>query len=96
MKIGSENGKTITVPVQIHMEQTLALIDTGAEVTVLSDDFARNRSLEHFGCKTLLNAEGGNKMSAVTDVGLRVDQGRSSTDWKVCIAHIRVEVLIWI
>lgn len=35
-------------------------------------------------------------MSAVTDVGLRVDQGRSSTDWKVCIAHIRVEVLIWI
>lgn len=98
-KIGSENGKTIRVPVQINGEQTLAVIDTGAEVTVLSEDFVRNRSLEYSGgnkTTTLLNAEGGNKMSAVTDVGVRVDLGRSSIDWKVCIAPIRDEVLIGI
>lgn len=52
------------------------MIETGAEVPVLSEDFVKNRSLEYSGgnkTTTLLNAEGGNKMTAVTDVGVRVD-----------------------
>lgn len=84
---------------QINGEQTLAVIDIRADVTVLSEHFVRNRSLEYSGgnkTTTLINAEGGKKMSAVTDVGLRIDLGRSFIDWKVCIAPIRDEMLIGI
>lgn len=58
---------------QINGEQNLAVIDTEAKVTVLSEDFVRNRSLQYSGgneTTILLNAEGGNKMTAVIDIGV--------------------------
>lgn len=53
-------------PVQINQKQTLAVIETEGEVTVLSEDNVSNRSLQYsYGNKTitLSNAEGGNKMA---------------------------------
>ena len=38
IKIGTKSGKTIRVPVQINGDETHAIIDIGAEVTVLSED----------------------------------------------------------
>lgn len=62
-------------PVQINKKQTLAVIETEGEVTVLSEDIVSYRNLQFFyGNKTitLSNAEGGNNMPLVVDVGVGV------------------------
>lgn len=60
-------GKQFTV--QINKKQTLAVIETEGEVTVLSEDIVSNRSLQYsYGNKTITLSNGG-----------------PSLDWKVCI-----------
>ncbi|XP_062621175.1 uncharacterized protein LOC134282792 [Saccostrea cucullata] len=97
LKIGKEEGgSSIRVPVQINSHKTKAVIDTGAEITVLSQDFVKKVDL-NYSCSnkvTLLNAETGNKMMAVNNVSVRINLGKSTTNWKVCIAPIRDDVLI--
>ena len=52
-KIGSSSGKVIKVPVHINGQQTFAIVDTGAEVTVLSEEFVKNSELHYSGGKRI-------------------------------------------
>ena len=77
-------------------QHVFAIIDTGANATVLSRAFAEEVGLSGTtGRKTYLqNAESGKEMEANTNVKTTIRLGKMEIELKVCIAPIRDDVLI--
>ena len=84
--------------IQIHVDgnKVFAIIDTGANVTVLSRALAEKVGLGGTtGRKTYLqNAESGKEIEADTNVKTTIRLGKTEIEWEVCIAPIRDDVLI--
>ena len=97
LQIGKKTGgRSISVPVKINDVETEAIVDTGADVSVLSRKFARHLQLELDNEHTthLMNAEDGNEMEAVCDVKVKLLIGNSTIDWSMYICPTRENVLI--
>ena len=71
-------------------------MDTGADVSVLSREFARQLQLELDNKDTthLMNAEDGKEMEVVCDVKVKLWIGNSTIDWPFYICPTRDNVLI--
>ena len=88
LQIGKKTGgRSISVPVKINDVEAEAIVDTGADVSVLSRKFARHLQLEFDNEHTthLMNAEDGKEMEAVCDVKVKLLIGNSTIDWSMYI-----------
>ena len=97
LQIGKKTGgRSISVLVKINDVEAEAIVDTGADVSVLSRKFARHLRLELDNKHTthLMNAEDGKEMEAVCDVKVKLLIGNSTTDWSMYICPTRENVLI--
>ncbi|CAC5383975.1 unnamed protein product [Mytilus coruscus] len=91
-KIG--RGQGLFNPIQGNKVD--AIVETGADVTVLSRSFANVIGLSGtIGMKAcLLNAENGKEMEADMNVIAKLQLGKTEIIWQVCIAPIRDDILI--
>ena len=97
LQIGRKTGgRSISVPVKINDVEAEAIVDTGADVSVLSRKFARHLQLELDNEHTthLMNAEDGKEMEAVCDVKVKLLIGNSTINWSMYICPTRENVLI--
>ena len=93
-KIGRGHG--LFIPIQVNGNIVEAIVDTGADVTVLSRSFTTDIGLPSTNASKacLLNAESGKEMEADMNVEVDLKLGKTEIAWKVCIAPIRDDVLI--
>ena len=99
LQIGKKTGgRSISVPVKINDVEAEAIVDTGADVSVLSRKYARHLQIELDNKHTthLMNAEDGKEMEAVCDVKVKLLIGNSTIDWSMYICPTRENVLIGI
>ena len=97
LQIGKKTGgRSISVLVKINGVEAEAIVDTGADVSVLSRKFARHLQLELDNKHTthLVNAEDGKEMDAVCDEKVKLLIGNSSINWSMYICPTRENVLI--
>ena len=97
LQIGKKTGgRSISVLVKLNGVEAEAIVDTGADVSVLSRKFARHLLLDLDNKHTthLMNAEDGKEMEAVCDVKVNLLIGNSAIDWSMYICPTRKNVLI--
>lgn len=89
-------GKGIVIPVTVNDIGANGVVDTGADATVISSDFASVAGIDTKCCKKacLLNAEDGTEMTAFGGVTATLQIGSHTTSWPVYVAPIRDSVLI--
>ncbi|KAK6172537.1 hypothetical protein SNE40_016172 [Patella caerulea] len=95
-KIAAQPDKGILVPVTVAETGTDGVVDTGADITVFSMEYADKIALpyrEHT-TTTLMNAGNGKEMNGFLDVPVRMYIGEIPIDCKICVAPIREDVLI--
>ena len=94
-----EKGKRgITVPIKLNNFETIGIVDTGADGTVISYEVAEKAGLQYKSgnrCK-LLNAESEAEMTAYGGVTATLHIAGRSWDWPVYVAPIRDPVLLGI
>lgn len=88
--------RVLSIPVTLNDIEANGVVDTGADATVISSDFASVAGIDTKGCKKacLLNAEDGAEMTAFGDVTATLKIGSHTTSWHVYVAPIRDSVLI--
>lgn len=88
--------KGIAIPVTVNDIEANGVVDTGADATVISSDFASVVGIDTRGCKKacLLNAENWAEMTAFGGVTATLQIGSHITSWPDYIAPIRDSVLI--
>lgn len=88
-------GKGIVIPDTVNDIEANGVVDTRADTTVISSDFASVAGIDTRGCKKacLLNAENGAE-TAFGGVTATLQIGSHTTSWPVYIAPIRDLVLI--
>ncbi|VDI47036.1 Hypothetical predicted protein [Mytilus galloprovincialis] len=93
-KIG--RGQGLFIPIEVNSKKVDVIVDTGADVTVLSRSFANDIGLSGTtGMKAcLLNAESWKEMEADMNVVAKLRRGKNEIIWQVCIAPIRNDILI--
>ncbi|KAK3097999.1 hypothetical protein FSP39_015198 [Pinctada imbricata] len=97
LQIGKKTGgRSISVLIEINDIEAEAIVDTGADVSVLSREFARHLQLKFDNKDTihLMNAEDGKEMEAICDVKVKLRIGNSTIDWPFYICPTRDNVLI--
>ncbi|XP_060083176.1 uncharacterized protein LOC132562451 [Ylistrum balloti] len=95
----SRTGKSIVVPIIVNGEPTEAVIDTGADATVISDRWAKEVGLKYEKPGTeinLLTAEDGAQMTGVGVVTATLQLGEEVKKLPVVIAPIRDNMLVGI
>ncbi|KAK3098956.1 hypothetical protein FSP39_024662 [Pinctada imbricata] len=91
-------GRALRVPVKINDVEALAVIDTGADATVVSEEVANRAGIIPDASKQvrLLNATNNSEMSAFGGVTATIQMGDKSYNWKIFIAPIRDPILLGI
>lgn len=81
-------GKGIVIPVTVNDIKANGVVDTGADTTVISSDFASVAGIDTKGCKKvcLLNAENGAEMVAFRIVIATLQIGSHATSWPFNVA----------
>lgn len=89
-------GKSIVISVTGNDIEANGVVDTGADATVISSDFANVAGLDTKGCKKacLLNTENGAEITAFGVVTATLQIGSHTTSWPVYVTPIRDSVLI--
>ena len=88
-------GPTILARIAVNQIETDAVLDTGSEVTIISEEFGRrNRFLQEGERVKLLNAEDGSCMYGISGVIINIKLGDTLLQWPVVVAPIRDDVLL--
>ena len=88
-------GPTILAGITVNQIETDAVLDTGSEVTIISEEFGRRNSFLQEGERVkLLNAEDGSCMYGRSGVIVDIRLGDTRLKWPVVIAPIGEDVLL--
>ncbi len=86
---------SIIIGANVDGHKVEALVDTGADATIMSEELAKEIGVNPGTCKvTLYNAEDGAEMQAVGGVTVTLSVAGSSWRWPVYVAPIRDNFLI--
>ena len=90
--------RAIRIPVKVHGINTFAVIDTGADATVVSDEVAAKAGIVPDETKSvrLLNATNDSEMNAFGGVTATIQMANHPYEWKVFVAPIRDPILLGI
>lgn len=90
-------GESLQIPLSVNGIPTQAVIDTGAQTTIISEDLYKQFPKEkqiNLPKTSLLNAGVGNSMDAMYGLNVTFKIASRIIDWKVHVAPIRDSVLL--
>ena len=90
-------GPTLLATLKVNGKPVQATVDTGATVTILSQDFFKQLGITEDGNRftvRLSNAEDGQDMDGTGGVVVKMEMGSCKIEWNVYVAPIRDDVLL--
>ena len=91
----NSSGPSLSVSVEVNDIEEYRILDTGAEVTIISESFHRENNFPQPTRKVrLLNAENDREMIGGAGLSVSIRIGTSISNWNVIVAPIRDNVLL--
>ena len=91
-----DRGYSIMIPVKVNNSDNLAVVDTAAQVTVLSKDFAVGLGISLTGADKVLLKGAAKEGSMVASIvkGIKLAIGKSVFQWDVYVAPITDDIIL--